>query len=260
MAQCISPFKHRDTGYTFPCGKCWDCRRRRIASWTFRLVKEAEESSSALFITLTYNDENLIYSFNGYPTIDKADFQKFMKRLRKLNTTKLKYYAAGEYGDKSDRPHYHMILFNADIETIEKAWSKGHVHYGDVQEASATYALKYINKVGKIPVHELDDREPEFQLMSKGLGKNYLTRSMARWHKKDLTNRVYITLKGGEKVSMPRYYKDKLYTDHERKIIGATMQKRDTEKWQKMDLSTKNKEWQKEISIAIEKVRKASKL
>jgi len=224
------------------------------------LVKEAEESSSALFITLTYNDENLIYSFNGYPTIDKADFQKFMKRLRKLNTTKLKYYAAGEYGDKSDRPHYHMILFNADIETIEKAWSKGNVHYGDVQEASATYALKYINKVGKIPVHELDDREPEFQLMSKGLGKNYLTRSMARWHKKDLTNRVYITLKGGEKVSMPRYYKDKLYTEHERKIIGATMQQRDTEKWQKMDLSTKDKEWQKEISIAIEKVRKASKL
>ena len=96
--------------------------------------------------------------------------------------------------------------------------------------------------------------------MSKGIGKNYLTRSMVKWHKKDLTNRVYVTLKGGEKVSLPRYYKEKIYTQHERKIIGAVMQQRDIESWQNMDLSTKDKKWQDEINIAIEKVRKASKL
>lgn len=233
----------------------------------FRLMKEAESSDSAFFVTLTYADDKIKTSFNGYPTLDKADFQKFMKRLRKTHeaifpeSKKLKYYAAGEYGDKTERPHYHAIIFNTKQEIIEKAWSLdgeklGHVHYGQLSEASATYSLKYINKIGKIPAHELDDREPEFQLMSKGLGKTYLTRSMAKWHKADLTNRMYITLKGGVKVSMPRYYKEKLYTQHQRKFIGAVMQQRDTEKWQNMDLSTKEKTWKDEINIAIEKIRK----
>lgn len=227
----------------------------------FRLMKEAEESSSAFFLTITYADHNIKHSFNGYPTLDKTDFQKFMKRLRKLHKEKLKYYAAGEYGDKTERPHYHVILFNAKQELIDKAWSLnneplGHVHYGQLSEASATYSLKYINKIGKIPAHELDDREPEFQLMSKGLGKNYLTKQMAKWHKADITNRMYLTLKGGTKVSMPRYYKEKLYTQHQRQMIGATIQQRETDKWQNMDLSTKQKKWQEEINIAIEKIRK----
>lgn len=230
----------------------------------FRLMKEAETANSAFFLTLTYADDNIKYSFNGYPTLDKADFQKFMKRLRKLNKSKLTYYAAGEYGDKTNRPHYHVILFNAEQDTIEKAWSLegkpiGHVHFGDVAAASVTYSLKYINKIGSVPEHELDDREPLFQLMSKGIGKNYLTKNMRKWHKKVLTDRVYLTLPGGQKVSMPRYYKQKLYTEHERKIIGATAQTRDTEKWQKMDLSTKAKNWENEISIAIEKTRKHAK-
>lgn len=220
-------------------------------------MKEAEVSTSALFITLTY--ENTPITKNGFMTLKKKDIQDFMKRLRKHHKEKLVYYAAGEYGGDTNRPHYHIIMFNANMDTVNKAWKLGHIHFGEVSEASVGYCLKYISKTGSIPVHNRDDREKEFQLMSKGIGKNYLTEKMAKWHKKDLVNRFYVPLKDGKKIAMPRYYKDKLYTTHQKKMIGAIMQIRDTEKWQKMELSTKEKMWQEETLIRINKWRKAQK-
>lgn len=196
---------------------------------------------------------------NGFMTLQKKDIQDFMKRLRKHHTEKLVYYAAGEYGGDTKRPHYHIILFNANTDTVNKAWKLGHIHFGEVTEASVGYCLKYISKTGTIPEHARDDREKEFQLMSKGIGKNYLTQAMRKWHKADLVNRYFIPLKDGKKIAMPRYYKDKLYTQHQKKIIGATLQIRETEKWQKMDLSTFDKMSQEETLIRIAKYHRANK-
>ena len=39
---------------------------------------------------------------------------------------------------------------------------------------------------------------------------------MRLWHKEDLLNRVYVNVDGNKKASMPRYYKDKIYTPEER--------------------------------------------
>jgi hypothetical protein len=258
MGNCISPFRRRGETIDLPCGKCHECRARRTQGWAFRLMKEAEVSSSALFITLTYNEENVPWR-DDKQSIEKDDLQRFMKRLRKLNRNKLKYYACGEYGGKTMRPHYHIILFNADPETIQPAWKInnqeiGNVHIGKVTEASVVYTLKYLNKPTKIKGDDI--RQREFQLMSKGIGKNYLTEKMIQWHHRDLENRAYFTHKGGRKVSMPRYIKEKLYTEEQRKKIGKAMQERETEKWQKLDLSTKDKKWQEEIQICIEKTRK----
>jgi hypothetical protein len=219
------------------------------------LLKEAEISNSAFFITLTY--ENPPLTKNRFMTLNKQDIQKFMKRLRKHHENKLVYYAAGEYGGETKRPHYHIILFNADTETVKKSWLHGHIHFGEVTEASVGYCLKYISKTGTIPEHSRDDREPEFQLMSKGIGKNYLTKRMAKWHKADIENRFYIPLKDGKKIAMPRYYKEKLYTKLQRQIIGKALQERETQRWQNMELSTKEKIWKEEVLIRIEKVRKS---
>lgn len=43
---------------------------------------------------------------------------------------------------------------------------------------------------------------------------------MIQWHKSDLVGRMYLNIEGGKKISMPRYYKDKLYSEDERKRIG----------------------------------------
>lgn len=158
--------------------------------------------------------------------LSKRDPQLFLKRLRKAHIkagvqAKIKYYLVGEYGGKTTRPHYHAIMFNARTELILPAWNKGEIHYGTVDGASIGYCLKYLSKTSKIPLHANDDRIPQFALMSKGLGANYLTPAMSDWHKADLKNRMYCNLSDGRKISMPRYYKDKLYTDQERKIVAA---------------------------------------
>lgn len=192
-------------------------------------------------------------------TLKKTHMQDFMKRLRKHHKQKIVYYLAGEYGTDTNRPHYHIILFNANIYTVNKSWKLGHIHFGDVNEASIGYCLKYISKTGNAPSHGRDDRQPEFQLMSKGIGKNYLTKQMRQWHKRDLVNRYYIPLKDGKKIAMPRYYKDKLYTKHQKQMIGATLQQRDTDKWQKMELSTYLKKTNEETLIRINKWRQSQK-
>jgi hypothetical protein len=158
-----------------------------------------------------------------------------MKRLRKDSDRKLKYYICGEYGGKKNRPHYHAIIFNADPEKVEKAWSFykignrrssiGSIFIGEVNEASIGYTLKYMQKPGKIPMHKNDDRLKEFSLMSKGLGANYLSPAMKKWHYSDLENRMYVPLKDGKKVAMPRYYKDKIYNDIQKQTINRHFKK-----------------------------------
>lgn len=202
-----------------PCGKCPNCKKRRVDEWVFRMMEEDKISSSSYFITLTYNTDTVPISKNGFMTLSKKDYQDYMKRLRKLNKTTLKYYAVGEYGTKNKRPHYHAIIFNIeDKETIFKAWqNKGTVHVGQVSGDSIAYTMKYIDKITNKKQHARDDRQPEFPLMSKGIGKNYITEQTKNWHKSDLS-RMFVVRPGGHKVSMPRYYKNQIFTDHERDI------------------------------------------
>lgn len=226
---CLSPYSKLDklTGESmaFPCGKCYPCLRRRVSGWSYRLVKEGSRCDSSFFVTFTYDTRYVPITPNGFMTLRKRDWQLFMKKLRKIygNTRRIKYFAVGEYGGKTNRPHYHAIIFNADINDIEATWVDGKIHVGTVQEASIGYTLKYMMKKGKIPLHKNDDRLPEFQLMSKGLGENYLTDSMREWHHNDLVNRMYVNLPEGKKIAMPRYYKNKLYSQIERRQIGRKL-------------------------------------
>lgn len=198
-----------------PCGKCPACVARRTSGWSFRLMQEEKHAISSHFITLTYDTKHVPITKKGFMDINKDDIQKFFKRLRKAhegdNTPSIKYYTVGEYGGKTARPHYHAIIFNARIELIEKTWQLGNIHYGTVEGASIGYTLKYMSKKRKIPMHQNDDRTPEFALMSKGLGASYITLKMQKWHFKDINNRLYCQTLDGKKIAMPRYYKEKIF-------------------------------------------------
>lgn len=242
MPACMTPFSvdNRKPGGTktipVPCGRCPICVARKVSAWSFRLMQEAKVSLSAFFVTLTYNTDHVPFSKNGFMTLNKPDLQKFFKRLRyehtqrysigdaQMLTKSLKYYAVGEYGTKNKRPHYHLLLFNADANLIESAWrldgrTIGDIHMGDVSGASVGYSLKYMSKQWR-PMHRNDDRTPQFAVMSKGLGASYLSDAMIKWHLADLENRMYVNVEGGKKVSMPRYYKDRIYTETERCIAA----------------------------------------
>lgn len=251
MAKCLTPFSKMDenTGrfHDFPCGKCPDCLARRASGWSFRLVQEGRRSASAFFVTLTYDTFHVPITDKKFMSLKKTDLQCYFKRLRKLHDrrygkeyNRIKYYACGEYGSENSRPHYHLILFNAHKEDIQKAWSLngysiGDVYFGyDCSQAAIGYCLKYMCKEDskKLGYHEKyrswDDRQPEFSLMSQGLGSNYITPETIMWHTHPsvVRDRMYIPLPTGGKIAMPRWYKDKIYTELERSIAADAMQKK----------------------------------
>jgi len=212
-----------------PCGKCPSCKMRRVNEWVFRLMEEERHSVAAHFITLTYDTNHVPISDNGFMTLRKSDFQDYMKRLRKLCFAKLKYYAVGEYGTKNKRPHFHAIVFNVvDSQSFVDAWTLdgvqiGDVHIGHVTTDSIAYTMKYIDKYVPPKRFSRDDRVRQFALMSKGLGKSYVDRGK-KYHRKNPTQ-MYVTKLSGHKVPMPRYYRNKFFSEQEQKQqIGAIEQ------------------------------------
>lgn len=227
MTPLVVMDREQDRTKGVQCGKCPNCVSRRTSGWSFRLSQQEKVSESSHFITLTYDTTYVPFTDRGYMSLDFRDCQLFLKRLRKAHPrgTQIKYYLVGEYGAQTDRPHYHVLFYNTDIKYIQNAWQNGQVHYGTITGGSIGYCLKYLSKPRRIPMEEGDDRTPERALMSKGLGANYLSSQIVKYHRSDLMNRMYLNWEDGRKLSMPRYYKDKLYTWQERNMIGEHLSK-----------------------------------
>jgi hypothetical protein len=225
-----------------PCGKCYDCRMRIVTQWAFRLQQEENICTSSHFVTLTYNTESVPISKKGFMTLDKESHLKnFFKKLRNKyryraknpltgkmkyyydKVPKIKYFAVGEYGFQRERPHYHIILFNADANYIVDSWNYGDVHIGNVQEGSIIYCLKYVMKEGKIPKHKNDDRIPEFRRSSTKLGIHYLTPGAIKYHRQNITKPI--TTLNGFKVPIPRYFRKKIWTEDELRKINPIIAK-----------------------------------
>lgn len=115
------------------CGRCMGCRLERSRQWANRCMLELQYHDSAYFVTLTYNEEHVPVSYYSDPetgeafpsyTLRKRDFQLFMKRLRKrFSNDTIRFFACGEYGPETMRPHYHAILFGLHLDDLQP-WSK----------------------------------------------------------------------------------------------------------------------------------------
>ena len=177
--ECISPINIRNPAeekqrITVPCGRCLFCLSSKRNEWSFRLWQEVKIAESAVFLTMTYADEHLLWNHER-PLLYKPDLQKFIKRMRNFQTRKTKsnkqirYYAVGEYGTKTKRPHYHMMAFNLHeklLNEVTQIWDKGHIDIGECNPATIRYLTKYvINR----PDMQYKDAPP-FALMSKRPG------------------------------------------------------------------------------------------
>lgn len=147
-----------------PCGKCPECCKDYYTSWATRGSRELSQWDSSLFITLTYDEENLPKD----RSLNKKHVQDFIKRVKKkFGSTKenpIRQVYCGEYGTETLRPHYHVILFNMDFVDKKKhyksdqghqvytsrqlsaLWKKGHAEFGFAQSGSIAYLFKYILK------------------------------------------------------------------------------------------------------------------
>lgn len=206
---------------TVPCGHCAFCMATRRSDWALRIHYEKRQHLDAKFITLTYANPHLKWQ-HGKSQLEKRDLQLYLKILRKKGHT-IRYYAIGEYGSRTYRPHYHILLFGTITEqAIRDNWKFGQVHIGTVTQKSIMYCLGYmINGKHWTMTH---GRKRPFCTMSRrpGLGNGYLTTAMIEWHK---SGRKNYALLDGVKRHLPRYYKEKIFSKIDRVRIAVRDQK-----------------------------------
>ncbi|WNK13100.1 MAG: replication initiator protein [Microvirus sp.] len=240
--QCIRPWYYEKVDKWLPCQKCNFCIQNKALDWAFRLCWEQKVSYTSKFVTLTYADEYLPIEYaTGEGTFSLDDLQKFHKRLRKANekyrrvnktpetVPRIRYYQSSEYGGLNGRPHYHLILFNCEPQTIgdlPKIWPIGNVDVGGVTGNSIGYVCGYhLNSIDTYP-----GRKKPFATMSRkgGIGKNYINSNL-KWHK-DLDhpdeNKFYV-LDNGHVRRMPRFYKTKIFTKEEIEESEMTFQQQE---------------------------------
>jgi len=227
--------RHRPTTHpvykevNLPCGVCFGCRMDNSRMWSLRMMHQAKFSSSSYFVTLTYSPEHM--PLHGDLNYDHL--QDFWKKARHSfqGSEQLRYFACGEYGDQSLRPHYHFAGFDWNIKDLRlfkntdhgsyflsddlaSCWGFGHVIVAPLEYQSAAYVARYVTKkmrgknlrfladeyadpvTGEVPSYKV---ERAFQ--SQGLGlKWYQANQQEVW---DLDGCLY---DNKYMVSPPRYY------------------------------------------------------
>lgn len=161
--------------YDHRCGQCMPCRITKRQEWAGRIIMEASLHEHSCFITLTYKEEP------ENRTLVPGDLTNFIKRLRNelyKHNTKIRYFAVGEYGDRTQRPHYHAIIFGLQAteeaqKIIEKTWSLGFITISELNAERAAYCARYTTKKLTKQDDYPDGRHPEFARMSRNPGLAY---------------------------------------------------------------------------------------
>lgn len=190
--------------YWIDCNKCEGCRARARTDWATRIYHEAQMWERNCFITLTYDDQHLPEA------IQKSDIQKFIKRLRHQSDRQIRYFAVGEYGENTRRPHYHAIIFNEDFmssqyyysindsmygnKELENIWGMGQVTVSLYNPRRGSYTAGYTTK----KINDIDT----FNLMSTRppIGMSWVRKNH------DNLRRLEKVIIEGKELPIPRVY------------------------------------------------------
>lgn len=233
-----------DNGICLPCGHCINCLVRKRRDLSVRLAHEARIVDEGIFLTLTYEDKSVPvtdalpfgsddkhtwFGYDGFGdlTLFPRHLQLFIKRLRRHvdyhEHRKFRFFAVGEYGSKTSRPHYHVLIFGwtppgyrPELEKftsplIAKLWPFGfHLCIpaaGPKAASAARYCARYVTKK-LLRANPLPDSVcPEFTRCSNrngGMGAQF-----ARLYADSIMSRGFTTVGDGSsvsKVSIPDYY------------------------------------------------------
>lgn len=212
-----------------PCGKCAFCLTNKRSQWMFRIYHEMRnQQHPGWFLTFTYEERYVKRTAYGL-SLRFRDIQLFLKKLRKANHY-AKYICVGEYGTRTKRPHYHMLLWtDCPSMQIPNYWKTttgemlGHIQFGRLTIASAMYTLKYIIQPKQKAENGLEKTRAQF---SKGLGLGYLTTAVYDYHTSDYDNPIFTSRIDGAQVALPRYYKYKIFTKYQLAREGYKLKRR----------------------------------
>lgn len=169
-----------------------------------RCTLELAEHDAACWCTLTYSDDHVP------PSLRKDHLQRFMRRLRKRR--RARFFASGEYGERTYRPHYHAILFGvseSEAPLLEGCWPHGFVQVDTLTPAAISYVAGYCSKkIGwrdyergeriDYSTGEVYEYQPPFVQMSRRPGVGGAARAFA-------TSWRSHAVHGGSRMPVPRF-------------------------------------------------------
>lgn len=231
------------------CQQCIECRRKKARDWQIRLMEDIKTNKNGKFITLTFNNKSikkLTKNVNNYVLhkgkrvrhkrnlkgyildneIATRAMRLFNERYRKEYKTAIRHWLVTELGGKgTENIHMHGIIWtDKDLNKIEQIWKYGYMWKGENKQGKI---INYVNDttIGYITkyVHKTDEKHKTYRsiiLTSAGIGGNYIQRTDAKnnKYKEEKTIETYRT-STGHKISLPIYYRNKIYTDHEREKL-----------------------------------------
>jgi len=213
------------------CGKCIECMKQKKREWQVRMNEEIRNNKEGNYVTLTFSEESIIELSKDVEIkslrkdldneIATLAVRRFLERWRKKYKTSVRHWLVTELGhNNTERIHMHGIIFNKNNEEIEKIWKYGHVWFGEwVNEQTINYIVKYINKIDQ------DHKGYTSKILcSKGIGSNYMKRIDSKINKYNgEETKEYYKTKTGSKLSLPKYYRNKIYTDEEREDLWINL-------------------------------------
>lgn len=225
-----------------PCGRCVGCRMEHSKQWANRCVLESLDhpKETNWFLTLTIDDDHLkdYITERGFATVRIDDISTFMKALRgrwssQYHVDGIRFFGASEYGDKSMRPHYHILVFGLPLfdlihyknndrgdpmwisRELEDVWQRGQIIVGEFNWNSAAYTARYVmKKCDGMSQKVYDDLciEPEKTRMSRrpGIAASYFDANLD--HIYDLDEIVLPATIGNnlQVISPPKYFDKRL--------------------------------------------------
>lgn len=219
---------------TVPCGKCESCRSATASQWAIRCYHESTLHKNNSFLTLTYDNDNLP------PSLVPDHLALFWKRLRH-QAPGVRYFACGEYGDNTRRPHYHALVFGADFlggsyrlgeglyanDTVTKIWGKGQVAIAEVNMATCCYVAGYaVKKIGDPDTFIRMSRQP-------GIGHDWLDK-----YEDDIRRTGTVVVEGRE-YPLPKRYFDWHDFDDLKQYRKAVSEEKATKKTPSQHLAAK---------------------
>lgn len=209
------------------------------------MLEAMEHPQNNTFVTLTYSDEVLLKQqrsafLKGEPSLIPRDLQLFLKRYREVSPQRLRFFAVGEYGNETFRPHYHAGLFNVPVcargetkksprgrclwaeccetcKLVGDKWGLGDIEVRALDASKCEYLARYVTKkMTKGGDDRLKGRHPEFSRQSRkpGIGRfavRQLAREIVRHVEPSELIDVPATLKfGGKSHALGRYMRRKL--------------------------------------------------
>lgn len=244
----VPPLPSNYQDFPLPCGKCAGCKLELARQWAVRLVHEKQMHQKASWLTLTMSDDYLLQT-RAHVTrargkiiaasLDKKELQLFTKRLnedvRRRSSKGVKYFACGEYGEHTHRPHYHIAVYGEDFSDdryfyqhsksgnplwrssrLDRLWPHGNADIGELTfetaAYTAAYTLKKITGTKALEAYKRTDEEgneywllPEFSVMSRRPG---IASVWFQQFKDDVYPHDHV-ISRGHPAKPPRYY-DKL--------------------------------------------------